>query len=1158
MKILRLNLKAFGPFTNQEINFSAGDYGLHVIYGLNEAGKSSSLRAINAVLFGIPGRTDDNFLHDNSLLRVGSDLVCKEGKELSFVRKKGHKNTLTTPNGEEPITDTELEYFLKGIPEERFFSEFALNHDELVEGGNTFLSNKGDVGLSLFATGHGLVGLQSFMDEIREQAGEIYSQKKRKGIVELAKKFKEKKKESRQSSVKISFWVELDKEYRKKQEASRNTAARIEELDKDKDRLKRLSRTFPLIVKRNICLEKLSAFEGFAPIAESMTEDRKKITNSIQKTRDAIKRNEIGIKQLIAEIEAIVIPETVIQCISSIQTLLEDLGSYKSAQKDVIGLQGEYEQIKASIDSMLDNIKTGMTLEDAQSLNLKTSERTEVQSMTEEHNKVVNRLDSHKKNLKKILSKYSQTREKIDRMEKPLDIALLKKEMADITKKGDLHSMLNKINDSITLKKEQISIELEKMGIEDMDIDKVAKMNVPDVTVIDKYIKKFSTLDRHLDKSTEEIIRIKGEHNNCETELKQLHAIGNVFSADDLKQIRDERDKGWGFIKRAWLKSEDISVDAIEYLRGLPLDQAYEGDVKKSDGIANSRYDQADQVAKVDQLNINLKTLEKRLSKADTENQTHQKAMTALKAEWKTHWVKSGIELGLPNEMRDLRQNLSTIWDKIATLRKESVEAVSTSKEITTCISRLNKCLDEKYNEDNLNSFLSYCGPIVEKSEQITQEKNQYEKSISDNKSEETMLQSEIKECEQSLEAWNVKWSELMSRFGLNPDSKTEKVTTMIHQVQEVFIKQKEFNEKEIRIKQIKDATSIFEENLVKLLTNITPDLTSLSPLEASDELRKIMETAKSDQIQKTTLGAELKKNKLTLDQDNTTLQSQNKRLEELCHQAACDNVDELVSKEEKSSHFRSLEAALQTIDDQLIDTGGGSMDEINIEAASTDREAVNVELANIKSNMPNLIDNKTAVDRAVGELKNQLDGIDGGNKAAEAAEEAEVILTKIKEQARKYLKLTLALKVLEQEIECYRKKNESPLLAKASQYYMKLTLGSFAGLTISYEGEQPAIVGVRPDNRHTEVNEMSDGSRDQLYLSLRLAALSIYLEASEPMPFIVDDILIKFDDDRARATLEILSEISNKTQVLFFTHQARHVDIAKTINNTFIHSLTL
>lgn len=1159
MRILRLNLKAFGPFTNQEINLSAGNYGLHIIYGLNEAGKSSSLRAINAVLFGIPGRTNDNFLHDNSLLRVGADLVCKEGKELSFVRKKGNKNTLITPNEEEPITDMELEYFLRGITVERFFLEFALDHDKLVEGGNTFLSNKGDVGQSLFAAGHGLVGLQSFMDEIREQAGEIFSQKKRKGIVELVKQFNEKKKESKQSSVNTNFWDKLDKNYRKQQEISRNIASQIGELNKDKIRLERLSRTFPLIIKRNTCLDKLSAFEGFTPIPESITEDRKNIANSIQRTKDAIARNDIKIKQLVLDIEALEIPETVIKRSPSIQALLDEkLGRYKSAQEDVIGLQVEYKQIKASIDSMLDNIKQGMTLKDAQSLNLRTSEHSEVESMTKEYDKVVDRLDSHKKNLKKVLSKYRQTREKIDKMENPLDIALLKKEMADITKKGDLHFVLNKIKGQITVKKEQISNELGKMGIENMDLEKVAKMNVPDVTVIDKYINKFSTLDRYLGKSTDEIIRIKEENRKNEAKLKQLHATGNVFSADELKQIRDERDNGWRFIKRVWLENEDVSVDTTEYLHGLSLDQAYERDVKKTDEIVDSRYNQADQVAKVDQLNINLKTLEEELSQADTENQKHQKAMTALKAEWKTLWIKSGIELRMPNEMRDRRVNLSTTWDKIATMRKESVEADFISKEIATCISRLNKCLDEKYNEDNLNSFLSYCGSIVEKSEQITQKNKENETRISDYKNEETMLLSDIKEYEQALETWNVKWSELMSRFGLNPENSTTEVTTMIHQVQKVFIKQKELKDKEKRIEEIKDATNRFEEDLARLLVNITPDLTSLSPLEASGRLREIVETAKSNQTQKTTLETELKKNKITLEQDNNTSQRQQKQIDELCSQAACNNVDELISKEEKSAHVRSLEVELHNIDYQLIDTGGGSVDEINSEAASTDRETVNLKLGNIKSNMTNLIDNKTSVDQAVGELKNQLDGIDGGNIAAQAAEDAEAILTKIKEHARKYLKLTLALKVIEQEIECYRKKNESPLLAKASQYYMKLTLGSFTGLTISYEGEQPAIVGVRPDNRHTEVIKMSDGSRDQLYLSLRLAALSIYLETSEPMPFIVDDILIKFDDDRARATLEILSEISNKTQVLFFTHQARHVDITKTIDNSFIHYLTL
>jgi uncharacterized protein YhaN len=1159
MRILRLNLKAFGPFTNQEINLSDGNYGLHVIYGPNEAGKSSSLRAINAVLFGIPGRTDDNFVHDNSLLRVGADLVCREGKELSFVRKKGNKNTLITPNEEEEITDLELQYFLKGITVERFFSEFALNHGELVKGGNIFLSNKGDVGQSLFVAGHGLIDLQSFVDEIREQASEIFTQNKRKGgILEFVKLFKEKKKEAKQSSVNTGSWDKLDKEYRQQQKSSQEIAAQIEQLSKDQSRLERLCITFPLIIKRNSLLEKLNTFKEFTPIPESIIEDRKNITNSIQKTSETIERNEIEIKQLVDEVEALDIPEAVIQRSSSILTLLEDLGSYKSAQKDMIGLQGEYEQIKTSIESMLNDIKPGMSFKEAQSLNLRTSERTEVESMTKEYDKIVDRLDSHKNNLRKVLSEYSQIRDKIDKMEKPLDIALLKKEIADITKEGDLHSSLNRINDQITLKKEEISIELVKMSIGDKDIDNVAKMNVPDLTTIDKYIKAFSTSDRYLEKSNEEIIRIRQEHDNYEAELKQLHAIGNVFSADNLKQIREERDKGWEFIKRAWLEDEGSSASATEYSRGLSLDQAFEGDIKKADEISDSRYDQADQVAKVDQLNIKLKTLEKDLSKASTENQTHIKAKTKHKAEWEALWEKSGIEPELPNEMRNWRHNLSSIWDKIKTLRYESSEMAAISKNITTSISRLNKCLEEKYNEDNLNSFLSYCELIVEKSEDITQMKNENETRISDYKNRETILLSEIKEYEQALKNWHVKWSELMSQFGLNPENSTTEVTTMIHQVQEVFIKHKELKEKETRIEQIKDATNLFEDNLEKLLKNLTPDLTSLSPLEASGRLREIVETAKSNQTKKTTLETELKKNKTTLEKDNISLRNQQKQIDELCCQASCNNIEELISKEDKSAQFRLLQVDLHSIEDQMINTGGGSVNEINKEAASTDRETVNLELEKIKSNMTSLLGNKTSVDQTVGERKNQLDGIDGGNIAAQAAEDAEAILTIIKEHALKYLKLTLALQVIEQEIECYRKKNESPLLAKASQYYMKLTLGSFTGLTISYEGEQPSIVGVRPDNRHTEVIEMSDGSRDQLYLSLRLAALSVYLEVSEPMPFIVDDILIKFDDDRARATLEILSEISDKTQVLFFTHQARHVDIAKTIDNTFTHNLAL
>lgn len=77
-------------------------------------------------------------------------------------------------------------------------------------------------------------------------------------------------------------------------------------------------------------------------------------------------------------------------------------------------------------------------------------------------------------------------------------------------------------------------------------------------------------------------------------------------------------------------------------------------------------------------------------------------------------------------------------------------------------------------------------------------------------------------------------------------------------------------------------------------------------------------------------------------------------------------------------------------------------------------------------------------------------------------------------------------------------------------------------------------------------VNEMSDGSADQLYLALRLASIEQYIEGHEPLPFIVDDILIRFDDKRSAATLKVLAELADKTQVIFFTHHLHLLELAK------------
>jgi uncharacterized protein YhaN len=104
-------------------------------------------------------------------------------------------------------------------------------------------------------------------------------------------------------------------------------------------------------------------------------------------------------------------------------------------------------------------------------------------------------------------------------------------------------------------------------------------------------------------------------------------------------------------------------------------------------------------------------------------------------------------------------------------------------------------------------------------------------------------------------------------------------------------------------------------------------------------------------------------------------------------------------------------------------------------------------------------------------------------------------------------------------------------------------------------KGDQ-VIVGLRDAGDRVSVAGMSDGTRDQLFLALRLASLEHRLEKSEPIPFIVDDILINFDEDRTRAALQALGRLGTKNQVLLFSHHQQVADVGLELNVGKIHRL--
>jgi uncharacterized protein YhaN len=139
-------------------------------------------------------------------------------------------------------------------------------------------------------------------------------------------------------------------------------------------------------------------------------------------------------------------------------------------------------------------------------------------------------------------------------------------------------------------------------------------------------------------------------------------------------------------------------------------------------------------------------------------------------------------------------------------------------------------------------------------------------------------------------------------------------------------------------------------------------------------------------------------------------------------------------------------------------------------------------------------------------------------------------------------VKVCTAERLLRWSIERYREQKQGPLLARAGALFSKFTLGSFHRLVVDFEREPMSLEGLRPNGKLVGISGMSDGTRDQLYLALRLAALELHLEQAMPLPFIADDLFINYDDARSEAGLEALKALSGQTQVIFLTHHAHLV----------------
>lgn len=146
------------------------------------------------------------------------------------------------------------------------------------------------------------------------------------------------------------------------------------------------------------------------------------------------------------------------------------------------------------------------------------------------------------------------------------------------------------------------------------------------------------------------------------------------------------------------------------------------------------------------------------------------------------------------------------------------------------------------------------------------------------------------------------------------------------------------------------------------------------------------------------------------------------------------------------------------------------------------------------------------------------------------------------------WIRSRLAHGLLAEALKRFRDRAQGPMLLAASAHFEHMTGGEFVRLLSDDSGAQPVLLAQRAGGSRIGVEAMSEGTRDQLYLALRLAALGIRRQAGVDLPVILDDVLMTSDDGRAGRMLQALAEFAQGGQVMVLTHHGHVVEVAQAV----------
>ncbi|MEA2880618.1 MAG: hypothetical protein QOF14_5814 [Hyphomicrobiales bacterium] len=1169
MRIRQLDLLRYGHFTNAIISLPANKPDFQMMLGENEAGKSTTMAAVEDMLFGIPSNSPHNFLHEYNVMRVGATLE-KGSDSLKVRRRKGNKDTLLTADDiPAPAGEGVLAPFLAGADRRFYTRMFSLDHERLRQGGKEILQAQDDVGQMLFSASAGIMGLRENLKAMEAEADTLWASRRaaHRKYFQAEERFKTAEASIRENLVPTSKWQSVKSAYEASDEAYGLIEREIEAKSAELRKLSRIRRVYRDVRKRAETEEeiktlgKVNAFDADASeTLESAAKDEAAATTRIATLKEQIAALEV-------ERAALAFDDALLAHVEDITQLRDRRIQVRAGKADLPKRKAELAAAEGTLNRLAGELEWNGSVDQLITRIPAKAKITALRTLLNRRGTQFGAVDSAKKALVEAEEKLAEIANESATLGPTADVAKLGMVVKAVRELGDLAGDTAKSKREEQEARTATARALKTLRPTVDDLSALEAMLVPPLASIEAHRDARRNLEQRLQACRERIRSAEQERIRHRKAYDRIIADEHVVAADELERLRNRRDTGWSIIRRHHVEGRAVSEDEIAaFSQPERLTEEFETAMRDADEAADQRFDHAGAAAELAVVGRQISAQDDLLDALTAEEKGLVEEGSALDKAWISLWSDLPIAPQEPDVMIAWLRTRSDVVDLIA---KRGIAERNTA----ACEQREDDAkrlvlagLEElgittsSLTGQPLRLVIESAAAVERTHEAETKSRRDLETAHRKCAGIVLRKRADVEKTEAEWKEWGAAWEAALKVVQFSAAATPETAEAQISAIDDMREAAVRVNElRHERIDKIERDVKAFEADVAALVQAIAPQLHDTDCEEAVLKLDRMAVEAARVRDLKVSKDADVDGLREKIDECQESSREAGETIGTLKQTAGVASLEELRFAIQRSDGMRRLSAELDRVTKVLTDDGDGlSIAELSAECLSSDLDAIAAKEQTVNTEAQELRDRLLEARESRNTARQAFEAIGGDDRAARAEADRQAALAEMTEIAEKYVRLRSAIVVLKWAIDRYRREKQAPMLKRSGELFAILTCGSFQTLQLEYDEDDVQLAGIRQNGSRVLVSGMSTGTADQLYLALRIAAIEDYLEHAEPMPFIADDLFINFDDKRAAAGFRVLSELAKKTQVLFFTHHEHLLEVARKALGAQIAETTL